>query len=227
MARLPDPPGTLVVPAREWSTPLTGVTGQHGNARLRQTTYARGLYPMEGIDGFEYVRVRGPGRMPVTTLQRREYVTGSRNVTPRWNTWMVDDPLHWYGMRQRVMALPPGRLLVAGLGLGLFAHHLLERPDITSVEVVEIDPDVIALVAPTLPDHPDLTIVEADFYMHLRRFQRDGWPMPDAVLWDLAVGGPDDTRADFYRSLAEVTFNLPGVHLSQFGLRGNKQTILG
>lgn len=211
-----EPPATRVVIAREWHTPLTGVERQHGAARLRADTYAKGIYPMEGIGGYEYVHVRGPGRMPVAVLQRRTPQGG-------WKTWMVDDPLHWDGMRERVMDLPPGRLLVAGLGLGLFAHHLMERPDITAIDVIEIDPDVIGLIEPTLPDDPRRRIVNADFYRYIREQQ----PQHDAVLWDLAVGGPEETRGDFYRALGEVTMHMPGAVLSCFGLRDGKRTILG
>lgn len=203
--------------ARDWRTPLTGKQYQWGNARLRQSTSGKGYYRMEGIEGFELYEIIGPGRMPVTQLQRRDGA--------RWKTWMVDDPLHWYGMRERVMSLPAGRLLVAGLGLGLFAHHLMERPDITEVVVVEIDEDVANLIKPSLPDHLSLSVVVGDFYDFLKT--GTGIWKPDAVLWDLAVGQVNETRADFYRSLAEVNAALPGVHLSQFGLRGNAQTIIG
>lgn len=208
---------TLRLRAREWSTPLTGKDTQWGDARLRPTTYRAGLYPMEGIEGYDYLRVQGPGRMPVTCLQRRS--------GERWETWMVDDPLHWYGMRQRVLTLPPGRLLVAGLGLGLFAHHLLERPDITEYVVVEIDPDVVDLMTAYLPDDPRRSIIRGDFYRVIADWSSE-W-RPDAVLWDLAVGTPEATRGDFYRGFAAVMVAFPETHLSQFGLRNNAQTILG
>ena len=182
---------------------------------------------MEGIEGFEFVKVE-KARLPVTMLQRREfshrYGNGSRAT--KWKTWMVDDPLHWFGMRERVMSLPPGKLLVAGLGLGLFAHHLMARPDITEVLVIEIDLDVINLILPTLPDHPNLTVMQGDFYEFAAKSKGAIW-QPDAVLWDLAVGGPDETRGDFYRGLAATVTAFPNAHLSQFGLRDNKQTILG
>jgi hypothetical protein len=239
----------LRVPAREWATPLTGVERQHGDARLKQVTYPKGYYRMEGMGGYELYEVVGPGRMRVTCLQRRQFIdktptgqhaTYSLREGAKWKTWMIDDPLHWVGMRERVMALPPGRLLVAGLGLGLFAHHLMERPDITEVVVVEIDPDVVNLIVPTLPDRPNLKVVTADFYTYLQEHGRFEWDpgagewkerevewQPDAVLWDLAVGGPNETRSDFYRGLAAVATAFPGVALSQFGLLDNKQTIVG
>jgi len=174
-------------------------------------SYGRGGYwRMEGTGGYEFFRVRG-GRLTVMSLDRRE--PGRK----RWKTWMVDDPLHWYGMRELVLDLPPGRLLVAGLGLGLFAHHLMDRPDITSIEVIEIDPDVIALVEPTLPDDPRRVIVRGDYYDRIS----DG-PAPDAVLWDLAVGTEDQTRPDFLKAQLLTAVYLPGTPLFCFGLRREK-----
>ena len=41
-----------------------------------------------------------------------------------------------------------GRVLVNGLGLGMVVKALLAMPNVTHVDVVEIDPDVIALVGP-------------------------------------------------------------------------------
>ena len=41
-----------------------------------------------------------------------------------------------------------GRVLIAGLGLGLCVHNLLLKRSVKSVTVVEIDPDVAFLVAP-------------------------------------------------------------------------------
>jgi hypothetical protein len=203
-------PFTLEIDGRTWRTPLTGVEAcESGNARLKPVAYARGgYYRLEGQGGYEFFYVKG-GRLPVMSLQRR--VPGRK----QWRTWMVDDPLHWRAMRELVLRLPAGRLLVAGLGLGLFAHHLLlERPDITDVEVVEIDPDVIALVAPTLPADPRLRINEGDYYDRIRA----GSP-PDAVLWDLAVGNQEQTKPDFVKAFVLTAACLPGTPLFCFGLR--------
>lgn len=43
-----------------------------------------------------------------------------------------------------------GRVLVAGLGLGMVVEGMLNKPDVTEVVVVEIDKDVIRLVGPHL-----------------------------------------------------------------------------
>lgn len=44
---------------------------------------------------------------------------------------------------------PGGRVLVNGLGLGIVIGHLLECDEIEHIDVVEIDEDVIRLVAPS------------------------------------------------------------------------------
>jgi hypothetical protein len=57
-----------------------------------------------------------------------------------------------------------GECLVFGLGLGLVAEAMLARPEVTGVTVVELVPEVIALVAPTLRERwgTRLAIVEGD-----------------------------------------------------------------
>lgn len=45
-----------------------------------------------------------------------------------------------------------GHVLINGLGLGMVLNAILKRPDVTEVTVVEIDPDVVALVSPAYSD---------------------------------------------------------------------------
>lgn len=206
--------GLLEIDARDWRTPLTGTDERTvGHARLKADSYGRGHYRMEGTRGYEFYKVV-KGRLPIMTLQRRH--------GRAWKTWMVDDPLHWWGMGERVADLPAGSVLCAGLGLGLMVHHLVRRDDITDITVVEIDPDVIELITPTLPVDDRVRIVEADYYEYIAAlpFMWDGeLPLPDSVLWDLAVGSPDQTRSDFVKGQVLTTMSLPTAHLSMFGER--------
>jgi hypothetical protein len=43
-----------------------------------------------------------------------------------------------------------GHCLVFGLGIGMVAKAMLDKPEVTKLTVVELSPDVIALTAPTL-----------------------------------------------------------------------------
>ena len=41
---------------------------------------------------------------------------------------------------------------MAGLGLGMVLHALVAKPEVTEVLVVEINPNVIELIKPTIPE---------------------------------------------------------------------------
>ncbi len=56
-----------------------------------------------------------------------------------------------------------GRCLLNGLGLGVVLKALLAKPEVTQVDVVEIEQDVIKLVAPSYND-PRVHIYNADAY---------------------------------------------------------------
>ena len=55
-----------------------------------------------------------------------------------------------------------GHVFIAGLGLGMILHPILNKPEVTHVTVVEKFGDVIRLVGPTLPHPEKVTFVEAD-----------------------------------------------------------------
>lgn len=67
-----------------------------------------------------------------------------------------------------------GRVLIAGLGLGMILDPVLAKPEVTSVEVIEKSADVIALIRPHFRD-PKLTVIEADVME---------WRPPKGRRWD-------------------------------------------
>lgn len=67
-----------------------------------------------------------------------------------------------------------GTCLITGLGLGMVANAMALKPEVEAVTVLEINPDVIALVAPTL--HDKVTVIEADALE---------WPVPKGAKWDV------------------------------------------
>lgn len=202
----------------EWETPLAGFAGREdGGARLYHTRYTRGVYPMEGVEGHPVYVVDKP--IMITQLQLREKSGGDLNTDKYgrdWYTWMVDDPLHWYGMRERVRALPPGWVVCAGLGLGLMLHHLVQRDDISAITVVERNLDVIHLMEDIVPQDMRIGFVNDDYYEFIKYSDT-----PDSVLWDLAVGGPGDTERDLLIGLALTKFHFgQETPVSRFGIKG-------
>ena len=98
----------------------------------------------------------------------------------------------------------------------MFAHHMVNRDDITSITVVELDPDVIRLVSPTLPADDRITVVEGNYYTYIRQ---PGLRPFSGVLWDLAVGDPHETIGDFALAMVMTDRHLPDAELVMFGQR--------
>lgn len=74
--------------------------------------------------------------------------------------WMTDAEFEcWTNVD--VILKATGDVLIAGLGIGLMVLPILEKSCVKSVTVLEINPDVIALVGPQIA-HPKLKIIEAD-----------------------------------------------------------------
>lgn len=192
---------------KSWTTPVSKVPEKTvGKARLVHRKKYRGLYHFEGMKGFEYYEVTKP--FHCTYLQRQNGKSKS------WKTWMTDDPTHWTAMKELCKRIPAGRVLCAGLGLGLMVHHLVKRSDISLIRVVELSPDVIKLIKPTLPNDRRIEIVNANFYDYIRDAE-----IPDCILWDLGVGTPEETKGDFIFSYVQCKAAMPTVPLYQFGLR--------
>lgn len=59
-----------------------------------------------------------------------------------------------------------GRVLVNGLGLGMFLEGILSKPSVTYVRVIELDEHVIRLVGPHFRSDPRVEIVHADAYTY-------------------------------------------------------------
>jgi hypothetical protein len=103
-----------------------------------------------GQRGYAHV---GPGRY-------------KRLVHAKRGTVMSNTPMEVRTHRGAVQAAH-GRVLIAGLGMGMVLEAILAKPDVQSVVVVEIDPDVIALVGPHFDQHlatGRLQIVQADIF---------------------------------------------------------------
>jgi spermidine synthase len=55
---------------------------------------------------------------------------------------------HYSFVRQAI-----GNVFIAGLGIGMVLYNLLEKENVKHVDVIEISPEVIALVAPWYKEH--------------------------------------------------------------------------
>jgi len=158
----------------EWHTPATIYpAATKGSYRIHHGKYKPGMYKYWGMDGYLVFNVNSRG-IPITSLQQRR--------DRKWHGWMVDDPPNHRAM-EIYAEHAKGKVLVAGLGLGLYLHELAKNNKITEVAVVEVSSEVIQLVEPYLPVLPGFTIILDDFYEFIDR-DCEQW---DTILIDLWV----------------------------------------
>lgn len=166
-----------------WQTPATDYPLDAGEtARLVRDTYTPGFYPYWGMDNYLYFQVKRT--IPITALQLLE-------EDGKWRTWMVDDPPQLRAM-QLYAKSATGRVLVAGLGLGLVALELHQNPYVDEIWVVERNPDVIALVERHLP--VEITVVEDDFLNYVKTHESH-W---DTIIVDLWVSVSAKEKVKLY-----------------------------
>jgi len=189
-----------------WETPATKYPlSKNGKAKLSRKPYTRGLYNMEGVRGYDYFTVKKP--IPVTSL-----IVGKE-------TWMIDDPLHWYGMQDLAKAAR-GKVLVAGLGLGLVIHALEENEAVTTIDAVEIDEDIINLITPLIKMRKT-NIINEDFWLHLHKSKETY----DTCILDIWVYDETDRIKTGYSMLAaigSVSTKFPSAKVYVWGIRDPK-----
>jgi len=185
----------------QWHTPATDYTeSKVGNFRIVRKKYTRGVYRYWGLDG--YLVFKAKKAIPITTLQERR--------GRQWHDWMVDDP-----PQQRAMEIYAqhfkGRVLVAGLGLGLILRELAKNTKVTQVVVIEKSVEVIQLVAPYLSDlfkyevdKPIFSIVCEDFYDFIK-MDTNQW---DAIFLDLWVTNEQTKERIFLVEVLPTAFEL-------------------
>jgi len=88
---------------------------------------------------------------------------------------MMSDTRHERLTNWEVRTKAKGHVLVGGLGIGMVIHALAKKDEVGSVTVVEKEADVVALVSPTLPKSPKLTVVCADIF---------DWIPPNGTKYD-------------------------------------------
>lgn len=126
--------------------------------------------------------------------------------------WMTVTPNEIETMREPI-ANSHGRVLTLGLGLGYFAFHASEKPDVESVTVVERDREVIDLfkreLLPQFPNREKIKIVEADALDYLNRI--DLCTRFDSIFADLWHDQSDGLALYLKLRRIEVEKRLPRV----------------
>lgn len=82
--------------------------------------------------------------------------------------WMQDSPIEIF-LHHFAVDAAKGDVLIGGLGIGYSAKAIARKPQVKTVTVVEINPDVVKLVAPyTVKAQPKIKVVTADLWKFLK-----------------------------------------------------------
>ena len=109
--------------------------------------------------------------------------------------WMTITP-NEINTIQPIVRQTHGKVLTYGLGLGYYAFHALLRTDVSSVTVIEKNPQVIDVfrryLLPFFPRQSDLRIIEADAFDYAEEIMpREAYDVVFTDLWrDITDGIP-------------------------------------
>lgn len=122
--------------------------------------------------------------------------------------WMTITPNEVETMREPIKKCR-GRVLTLGLGLGYFAFHASEKPEVERVVVVERSHDVIEIfktyLLPQFPHADKIEIVEADAFQYMQNeMPRGKFDYVFADLWHDASDG-----LEMYRKLKKYEHLAP------------------
>lgn len=183
--QMKNKPDLAIARIGKWRSPASEYPRKRsGSAQIKTAWYKPGVYNCYKTREFDFFRAL-----------KRLYIT---ILTIDGETWMVDDPPHWWAMEEHAEALQ-GHVLCAGLGLGLMVHALNKCEQVEHITVVERSPDVIDLVGPLVP-HDKLTIINDDFF----ELSTDAIAPVDGVLFDLFVGTGSEFLSDAVSITAET-----------------------
>jgi len=183
-----------ILEVRSWRSPVSHYNEEEvGTARIRRIEYEPGIYFMEGVAGYDFFHIFNPIKITVLEI---------KNVD--WDTAMVDDPLHTFGMLGLANACR-GKVLVAGLGLGLVIHFLALNDKVDEIHVVEINKDVIALVGKYLGRYDKVEIINDDFKQYLRyNIPIETYDYAILDLWSVSSGDSQEYRKKVVNEMAEL-----------------------
>lgn len=122
---------------------------------------------------------------------------------PRYDA-VMNDTLAELELHETFVRAATGKVLITGLGMGLLPAALLRKPDVTRIEIVELEPDVIALVRPHLQDER-IAVHQGDAYTFEPATQFD-FAWHDLLYWNSTMSAAIRRLREHYRSHALAQF---------------------
>lgn len=146
--------------------------GEKGKWRIQQIE----IEPQRAVH--ESMRHATDG-FPVMTVSPGQYTTLSFLNKGKYEVMMSNTQFE-YRTNVGFVQNARGHVLIAGLGLGMLLRPLASNPNVKSITVIELDQDVIDLVAPHYADLEQVAIIKSDIFRYMPARHYD-WAMFD--IW--------------------------------------------
>lgn len=182
----------------DWKSPATFYPRHSFKSVMIGSYYESGL--------FRAYKIIPPGESKPVDFYKSTNVRLT-NLKINKKVWMVDDPIHWWAIQNYAQTYH-GKVLVAGLGLGLIVHALANNSNVKSITVVEKNQDVIDTIRSLIPD---CEIINSDWY----EYQIE--PDVDGVFFDLFVGNAKKLEAHALREMLQLKKILPNANINILG----------
>ena len=108
--------------------------------------------------------------------------------------WMSLTPNEVYAFRDKIK-VAHGKVGIAGLGMGWLARRVSERDEVDSVDVVEIDENIIEFFGKQFNDK--VRLIHDDAYNH-------DWLQYDVVIWDIWMNYDDSMFDDRFKCIRDM-----------------------
>lgn len=194
-----------ILPVYNWETPVLVIPGQSiGRFHIKKKPVKAGTYldmDVFGYDACLYVK-----DCIMTVL--REGVLEDDDTE---SVWMSDSPMEYYMAWELVARAKGPRVLIGGLGLGLLAHLLFLRKDITNITIIEKQVEITQMVKPYLP--LKVEVIGGDFLYEIQTLSDNGKEF-NTVIADIWKSDREEDREIFMDSMSMMNDYYPdAVHL--------------
>lgn len=110
-----------------------------------------------------------------------------RKHNMEYNSCMMSDTPMERFTNQDFINYAKGNVLIAGLGIGMVPAALAAKNEVTSITIIELDPEVISLVEPLIrkyvPNQHKITIVQADAYTYPETYTGEKYDFTWLDIW--------------------------------------------
>jgi hypothetical protein len=179
-----------IYPIKKWSTPISMIPEQSiPPYYIKKMKFTKGQ--IIGLEWEGHSQCVFTQDTIITVLQE-----GEKEIMDPKSVWMSDTPQEYFTHWSLVARTKGPKVLIAGLGLGLLVHLLALRKDIERMVVIDLSPEIIQMVSPYLPENPEISVINGNFYEIIYKLLNSGEQF-DTIICDIWKGIDEESQRQY------------------------------